>query len=141
MPINLTRHLFCLTAVVDKYSFLPSSGQTSRKGNYGDFCTLLNFRKYLSLSLRVLGNYEDFPNFIFWKFEYTFHSGDACISSYIIAFSFLSLIFNMQGSLSQDVVVNFQWRKVLFLHCYFGLWHPFSNDYLSPYFSYPYYTV
>jgi hypothetical protein len=66
------------------------------------------FRKYFSFSIRVLANYGNVRNLLFWKSEHTSHSGDAWISSYIIAFSFLSFIFDMQGSSSQGVVVNFQ---------------------------------
>jgi hypothetical protein len=58
-------------AVTSKNSIISNIWITSSLRNFRNFCALQNFGKHFSLSLRVIGNYGNFPNSLFSRSEYT----------------------------------------------------------------------
>ena len=58
-------------SVVSKTSEISLTFTLRRLSNSWNFFDVTNFQKYFFASLRVLGNYRNFRNFLFWKSEHT----------------------------------------------------------------------
>jgi hypothetical protein len=69
--ITLAKAVTSKNSIISKISIASNLGNFRNFRNFRNFCTVQNFRKYFSLSLRVLGNYGKFRNFLFWKSEHT----------------------------------------------------------------------
>jgi hypothetical protein len=71
LELILLKAITSKNSVIPKSSITPSLRNFRNSSNFRNLCGLQNVWKYCSLSLRVLGNYGNFRNFIFWKSEHT----------------------------------------------------------------------